>query len=199
VGLVDPGGARLVIDKDGRITAFTGKVDGGQGNRVALTRIIAAELAASTSMIRLEMGDTACAPFDLGTFGSRSMPDAGHALRLIAVAGRRELLREAAQKWQCDPDDLLLARGAVCDRSGGREIAYGALVGGGSRTIRVDPDDSLSPAPPGLEGRRQLKSARCPDRRDDGGENCFRPTCCSPACCTVGCYDHLATGGAEHS
>ena len=150
-GWSTPGGARLVIDKDGRITAFTGKVDGGQGNRVALTRIIAAELATSTSMIRLEMGDTACAPFDLGTFGSRSMPDAGHALRLIAVAGRRELLREAAQQWQCDPDDLLLARGAVRDRSGGREIAYGALVGGGSRTIRVDPDDPLSPAPPGLD------------------------------------------------
>ena len=150
-GWSTPGGARLVIDKDGRITAFTGKVDGGQGNRVALTRIIAAELATSTSMIRLEMGDTACAPFDLGTFGSRSMPDAGHALRLIAVAGRRELLREAAQQWQCDPDDLLLVRGAVCDRSGGREIAYGALVGGGSRTIRVDPDDPLFPAPPGLD------------------------------------------------
>jgi len=150
-GWSTPGGARLVIDKDGRITAFTGKVDGGQGNRVALTRIIAAELATSTSMIRLEMGDTDCAPFDLGTFGSRSMPDAGHALRLIAVAGRRELLREAAQQWQCDPDDLRLARGAVCDRSGGREIAYGALVGGGSRTIRVDPDDPLSPAPPGLD------------------------------------------------
>jgi len=150
-GWSTPGGARLVIDRDGRITAFTGKVDGGQGNRVALTRIIAAKLATSTSMIRLEMGDTACAPFDLGTFGSRSMPDAGHALRLIAAAGRRELLREAAQQWQCDPDDLLLARGAVCDRSGGREIAYGALVGGGSRTIRVDPDDPLFPAPPGLD------------------------------------------------
>ena len=34
-GWSTPGGARLTIDNDGRITAFTGKVDGGQGNRVA--------------------------------------------------------------------------------------------------------------------------------------------------------------------
>ncbi len=144
------GGARLTIDNDGRITAFTGKVDGGQGNRVALTRVIAAELATSTSMIRLEMGDTACVPFDMGTFGSRSLPDAGHALRLTAAAGRRELLREAARRWQCGPDDLLAVHGAVCERGGDREIPYGALVGGDSRTIRVDPDDPLPPAPPGL-------------------------------------------------
>ena len=150
-GWSTPGGAHLVIDQAGRITAFTGKVDGGQGNRVALPRVIAAELATSTSMIRLEMGDTACTPFDLGTFGSRSLPDAGHALRLIAAAGRRELLRKAAQQWQCDPDDLRLARGAVCERSGGRAIAYGALVGGGSRTIRVHPDDPLPAAPPALD------------------------------------------------
>jgi len=149
-GWTTTGGARLTIDTDGRITAFTGKVDGGQGNRVALTRVIAAELATSTSMIRLQMADTACVPFDMGTFGSRSLPDAGHALRLTAVAGRRELLREAALRWQCSPDDLLLADGAVCDRGGDRKIAYGALVGGDSRTIRVDPDDPLRPAPPGL-------------------------------------------------
>jgi aerobic-type carbon monoxide dehydrogenase small subunit (CoxS/CutS family) len=144
------GGARLSIDNHGRITAFTGKVDGGQGNRVALTRVIAAELATSTSMVHLVMGDTACVPLDLGTFGSRSLPDAGHGLRLIAAAARGELLREAARRWQCGPDDLLLVNGAVCERGGDHQIAYGALVGGGSRTILVDPDDPLSPAPPGL-------------------------------------------------
>ena len=96
------------------------------------------------------MGDTACVPLDLGTFGSRSLPDAGHGLRLIAAAARGELLREAARRWQCGPDDLLLVNGAVCERGGDHQIAYGALVGGGSRTILVDPDDPLSPAPPGL-------------------------------------------------
>src|SRR5450631_2586897 len=155
-GWTTTGGARLTIDTDGRITAFTGKVDGGQGNRVALTRLIAAELATSTSMIRLQMADTACVPFDMGTFGSRSLPDAGHGLRLTAVAGRRELLREAAWRWQCSPDDLLLAEGAVCDRGGDRKIAYGALVGGESRTIRVDPGRSSSAGAPRTRRCRQL-------------------------------------------
>jgi iron(III) transport system substrate-binding protein len=50
------------------------RVDGGQGNRVALTSPTAAEFAIPTSDIRLVMGDTACGPADLGTFGSRSPP-----------------------------------------------------------------------------------------------------------------------------
>ncbi len=90
-GWSTPGGARLIIDGGGRITAFTGKVDAGQGNRAALARLVAAEIGTSASMVTIEMGDTASAPYDVGTVGSRSTPDAGRALRLLAAAARREL------------------------------------------------------------------------------------------------------------
>lgn len=151
-GWSTPGGARLTLDSNGLVRAYTGKVDGGQGNRVSLTRMVAAELSVSTSMIRLEMGDTEVAPFDLGTFGSRSTPDVGHALRLLAVETRRALLMEAARRWDVSPDGLVAAGGSVRDPVTGREIAFGALVADGPRTIEVDPDEALDTALAGLAG-----------------------------------------------
>ncbi len=151
-GWSTPGGARLTLDSSGLVRAYTGKVDGGQGNRVSLTRMVAAELSVPTSMIRIEMGDTEVAPFDLGTFGSRSTPDVGHALRLLAVATRRALLTEAAQHWEVSPHGLVTADGAVRDPATGREVAFGTLVADGPRTMAVDPDELLDTALPGLDG-----------------------------------------------
>lgn len=90
-GWTTPGGVRLVIDGDDQVHVAVGKVDGGQGNRWALTRLIAAELGVPTSCVHLDMGDTGTATHDLGTFGSRSMPDLGHAVRLVAAEARRRL------------------------------------------------------------------------------------------------------------
>lgn len=144
-GWSTPGGTRLVIDADGEVHAFVGKVDGGQGNRYALTRLIAAELNVPTADIHLEMGDTDVSPFDLGTFGSRSTPDAGHGLRVAAAAARRALLTEAAARWDAPVEGLVVADGAVHD--GDRSVSYGALVAGGPRIIEVDADEPRAPAP----------------------------------------------------
>ena len=73
------------------MTAFTGKVDVGQGNRTALSLLVAAELGVRVDAVRLVMGDTDLCPYDRGTFGSRSMADAGPLLRAAAAAARRSL------------------------------------------------------------------------------------------------------------
>jgi len=72
----------------GLVTAFTGKVDVGQDNRTALRMLAAEELGVPLSLVRLVLGDTDLCPFDMGTFGSRSMPDAGGALRAAAAHAR---------------------------------------------------------------------------------------------------------------
>jgi nicotinate dehydrogenase subunit B len=147
-----PGGARLSIDGTGLVTAFTGKVDCGQGNRVALTRLIAAELAVGTSRVELEMGDTASAPLDLGTFGSRSTPDLGPAMRLLAAAARRELIRVAAGRWGIREDRLTAADGAVHDPDRSRMLSYAELVAAGPRTVDVDPLEPVAALSPALAG-----------------------------------------------
>ncbi len=82
------GGAWIHVRSDGLVTAFTGKVDVGQDNRTALSIIVADELRVPIASIRLVMGDTDLCPADMGTFGSRSTPDAGTVLRLAAGAAR---------------------------------------------------------------------------------------------------------------
>jgi isoquinoline 1-oxidoreductase len=81
-------GAWLHINAAGLATAFTGKVDVGQDNRTALRMLAAEELGVPLSQVRLVQGDTDLCPFDMGTFGSRSMPDAGAALRAVAAHAR---------------------------------------------------------------------------------------------------------------
>jgi isoquinoline 1-oxidoreductase len=82
------GGAWLHIGTDGIVTAFTGKVDVGQDNRTALRLLVAEELRVPLECVRLAMGDTDLCPYDMGTFGSRSMPDAGSALSRAAAFAR---------------------------------------------------------------------------------------------------------------
>jgi nicotinate dehydrogenase subunit B len=81
-------GAWLHLGTDGIVTAFTGKVDVGQDNRTALRLLVAEELGVPVGTVRIAMGDTDLCPHDLGTFGSRSMPDAGSALRCAAAFAR---------------------------------------------------------------------------------------------------------------
>jgi nicotinate dehydrogenase subunit B len=85
------GGAWLHVGVDGTVTAFIGKVDLGQDNRTALSLLVAEELGVEPGAVRLAMGDTDLCPFDIGTFGSRSLPGAGEDLRICA-AGARALI-----------------------------------------------------------------------------------------------------------
>ena len=90
----DAGDAAWVhVGADGTVTAFTGKVEAGQGTRTALALLVAEELAVPLGSVRVVMGDTSLSPFDLGTFGSRSMPYAAPA-----VAARRRRLGPAAPR-----------------------------------------------------------------------------------------------------
>lgn len=68
------------VGADGTVTAFTGKVEAGQGTRTALALLVAEELAVPPASVRVVMGNTSLSPFDIGTFASRSMPYAAPPL-----------------------------------------------------------------------------------------------------------------------
>jgi isoquinoline 1-oxidoreductase len=87
-----PDGAWLHVAPSGAVTAFTGQVDLGQDNQTAFRLLVAEELAVALADVRVVQGDTDLCPYDAGTFGSRSMPDAGQALRRAAAGARQILL-----------------------------------------------------------------------------------------------------------
>jgi isoquinoline 1-oxidoreductase len=82
------GGAWLHIAPNGVVTAFTGKVEVGQGTRHALRALVAEEARVSIADVRVVMGDTDVCPFDIGTFGSLAMPTAAPDIRRAAAAVR---------------------------------------------------------------------------------------------------------------
>ncbi len=124
------GGAWLHIAPSGLITAFTGKVDVGQDNQTALRLLVAEELAIRPACVRLVQGDTDVCPFDIGTFGSRSMPDAGRPLRLAAAGARQVLIALAAERWGTPAADLTADAGEVISPPDDTRLAYGELVAG---------------------------------------------------------------------
>jgi isoquinoline 1-oxidoreductase len=85
------GGAWVHVAPSGTVSAFSGKVDIGQDNRTAFRLLVAEELGVEVGLVSVVQGDTDVCPYDAGTFGSRSMPDAGEALRRAAAGARRAL------------------------------------------------------------------------------------------------------------
>ncbi|HEX9034591.1 MAG TPA: 2Fe-2S iron-sulfur cluster-binding protein, partial [Streptosporangiaceae bacterium] len=83
--------AWLHVSPAGLVTAFTGKVDVGQDNRTAFRQLVAQEMGVPLAQVRMAMGDTDLCPYDMGTFGSRSLPDAGQVLRKVAAHARTVL------------------------------------------------------------------------------------------------------------
>lgn len=81
--------AWLHIDRNGAVTAYTGKVEVGQNARTSLTQAVAEELGAPMSAIEMVMGDTDRTPFDMGTFGSMTTPTMIPQLRKAAAAARK--------------------------------------------------------------------------------------------------------------
>ena len=93
------------------------------------------------------MGDTDVCPFDVGTFGSRSMPDAGEHLRQAAASARECLLGLAAARWNVGAGELAASEGGVRHIGGSRSVTYGELVRG-LRSVEVaSPGAPLTPGP----------------------------------------------------
>ena len=76
---------RIAIGPDGTITAFSGKVEFGQGIRTGFTQIVADELDVPIDRVQVVMGDTDRSPYDWGTFGSHSTELEAPVLRRAAV------------------------------------------------------------------------------------------------------------------
>ena len=104
------GGAWVHVSPSGTVTAFTGKVDIGQDNRAAFRLLVAEELAVDPGTVKIVQGDTDLCPWDQGTFGSRSMPEAGEWLRRAAAGARQVLASLAGPQGSRDPDDRVSHR-----------------------------------------------------------------------------------------
>jgi nicotinate dehydrogenase subunit B len=140
-----PDDAWVHVGADGSVTAFTGKVEAGQGTRTALGLLVAEELAVPPASVRVVMGNTDVSPFDLGTFGSRSMPFAAPPLRAAAAAAREALKGAAAERFGLPAADLTVAGGIVAGPDGAPSIGYSELLADVRRVEKVPADGPVTP------------------------------------------------------
>ena len=122
--------AWIHIGEDGKIIVYTGKVEVGQNIRTSLSQIVAEELMAPLSSIKMIMGDTDLVPWDAGTFGSRTIPQMGPQLRRAAATAREALIEMAAKKWNVSASDLKAENGMIVNTVGDQKAGYGELTKG---------------------------------------------------------------------
>ena len=120
----------LHIDRDGRVTAFTGKVEIGQNIRTSLAQAVSDELRVPIASITFVMADTDLTPFDQGTFGSRTTPAMAPILARAAATARELLLGRAAAKLQAPRDQVTADSGRIRSADG-RTVTYAELIASG--------------------------------------------------------------------
>ena len=134
---------RIRIERDGTVTALSGKIDFGQGIRTAFAQLVADELDVPIERVNVVLGDTAQVPFDFGTFGSHSVAQETPLLRKAAAFARRQLIERAGKRLGVSPDRLDTAEGTVTD--GTRRVGYAELLDGTPLTGTVPDDVPLMP------------------------------------------------------
>ena len=119
--------AWLVIEPNGRVTIFTGKIELGQGIGTALSQIAADELDVDLQRIDVVHGDTARTPNEGMTAGSLSVEQSGTALRFACAEARAVLVAAAATKLGVPATELRVTDGTVT-ASGGTAVTYWDLA-----------------------------------------------------------------------
>lgn len=135
----------LLVRPDGRVTAFTGKVEYGQNIRTGLAMEVADELRVPIEQVEVVLGDTDVTPWDMGTFGSQSTARVGLQLRLAAATARETLLELAASRLDLPVQDLVVSGGAIASKSDpGRKVTYADLLSSESMERDIDEDAALT-------------------------------------------------------
>ena len=101
------------IEPSGAVSAQVGIVSQGQGHLTTVAQVVADELAVPIETVRVQAGDTAAAPYGMGTRGSRGgVVSAGAALGAARIV-KQKLLRIAAHLLEAPLEDLEIADGRV--------------------------------------------------------------------------------------
>ena len=139
--------AWLVVHPSGRVTAFAGKVEYGQGIRWGFAVEVADELALPLGDVEVVLGDTDATPWDMGTFGSQSTWRTGLQLRRAAATARRALLELAASRLDLPASELHCRDGRIAStHDPSRSVGYGDLIGDARRLLDLDEEAPLTAA-----------------------------------------------------
>ena len=183
---VNPINAYLRIGPDGTVTVLSAHMDGGQGIYTGVATLVAEELDADWSQVRVEgaagnpklYGNLTWGGAVQGTGGSSSVPSSWERYRHAGAIARAMLVEAAAQEWGVPAGEVQVARGVISHASG-KSAGFGELA---DRAAGVTPRAEVKLKDPsawvhiGNEKLRRLELGRqddgraaVPDRRPAAG------------------------------
>jgi len=144
--------AWLKIGTDDSVTIVVSQAEMGQGIRTTLPAVIAEELGADWSRVRLEDSPTDPAYRNPRinwqfTGNSESTPSFFDLMRQMGASAREMLIAAAAQKWRVDPSACHTEAGKVLHKNSRRSARFGDLV---EAAAKITP-----PAKPKLKGEKE--------------------------------------------
>ncbi len=139
----------IAIAADGRVTAYTGKCELGQGLFTAQAQLVAEELSIPLSRLTLLQCDTSITPDQGTTSGAQSHPTNFNAggLALAAASAREALVKLAATRLNVPVEQLVAVDGVVrLTTDPSRSVGYGELVGGRKFEVAIDKNAKRKPS-----------------------------------------------------
>jgi isoquinoline 1-oxidoreductase subunit beta len=118
----------MSIASDGTVTIVAHRSEMGCGSRTALPLVVADELDADWSRVKIDqaIGDPRYG--DQDTDGSHSVRSNFDLMRQVGATGRVMLISAAAAQWGVSPKDCTTEPHFVVHRASGRKLGYGEVA-----------------------------------------------------------------------
>jgi isoquinoline 1-oxidoreductase beta subunit len=127
--------AWIRIEPDGGIVILSGISELGQGSMTALALVVAEDLDADWSHVRIEMSPAIDKLYGNPQLGNRMLTIASYgvvgyytALRLAGAQARASLLLAAAAHWKVPAAELSTEPSTVVHQASGRRLSYGEIA-----------------------------------------------------------------------
>lgn len=134
-----PPNAFMRIAPDDSVTVIVNKSEMGQGVYTSLPMMLAEELEADWSRVRVEAAPVAevynhtVFGVTMLTGGSTSVASSWDQLRRVGASARMMLVRAAAQQWDVPESECHAEMSRVIHAKSGRQLGYGALADAANR------------------------------------------------------------------
>src|ERR1700719_3103554 len=128
----------VAIQSDGTISIVAARSEMGTGISTALPSVLADELDADWSKVKIHHGDGDKRYGDQDTDGSHSVRSFFDVMRGCGAAARFMLIQAAAEQWKVPADECDTKLGTVTHRPSGRTLTYGQLAASASKLDAPD-------------------------------------------------------------
>ena len=132
----------LAIDETGLVTIVAHRSEMGTGIRTGLPMVLADELEADWSRVKIIQAQGDPKFGDQNTDGSRSMRQFYEPMRVAGASARQMLEAAAAHMWGVDANDCRARNHMIVHVPTGRQLPFGAVVKAAA-TLQVPPADHL--------------------------------------------------------